>query len=715
MSRKRDTATCPVGHGSAVVNDPVAAILAENERRKAEINAKFNPITGENSVGERVPVTIGDMPEHLRKQWLPVPMLENPFVKKLIKAGSIAKFIEQEFQDVEDLREDDLQEQVARQFIKVRSRYDFPFWAATFDYIKPKGGGKEILFRISRPQRKLLAALEKMRLEGAPIRIVLLKARQWGGSTLIQIYMAWLQLVHEVGLNSLVVAHVRDTAITIKGMFERLIRRYPVWMLHDINQQYDDNETKLEGVGGSTNIKRIPQRDCMIKVGSAERPDSARGDDYNLVHCSEVGVWKSTENKTPEEIVQSAISGVSDNPLTMIVYESTAKGSGNFFHKEWLDAKEGNSDFTAVFVPWHEIPWDSRKLKDPAAFAHLLYMNRNRDDADNARREPGSYLWKLWNMGATLEGINWYVHERKKHTKHATMASEAPSDDIEAFTFAGRKVFDDEDVERMRPSCKPPKLIGEIYGKWDSGAGCLEDIRIRKEENGRLKIWQDVEKDTPEERISNRYLVVVDVCKGMSAKADLAVIAVFDRLYMIDGEPPTIVAQWRGHIEMDRLAWKAAQIAEYYNHAFLVIESNTLETNNTRGEAEYILTLIREAYDNLYARKSDNTSNDVREKAPVKYGFHTNVLTKRTIITNLQTVVRERLYIERDELCLEEYKVYVETEKGGYEAPSGYHDDILMTRAIGMQVCLFEMDMPQIINISSTRQHSRVVNESSIT
>jgi len=201
----------------------------------------------------------------------------------------------------------------------------------------------------------------------------------------------------------------------------------------------------------------------------------------------------------------------------------------------------------------------------------------------------------------------------------------------------------------------------------------------------------------------------------MSAKADLAVIAVFDRLYMIDGEPPTIVAQWRGHIEMDRLAWKAAQIAEYYNHAFLVIESNTLETNNTRGEAEYILTLIREVYDNLYARKSDNTSNDVREKAPVKYGYHTNVLTKRTIITNLQTVVRERLYIERDELCLEEYKVYVETEKGGYEAPSGYHDDILMTRAIGMQVCLFEMDMPQIINVSSTRQHTRVVNESSIT
>ena len=715
MTSKKNTGTSTgrVDHAAAPAA-AIHAILEENDRRKAEINAKFNPITGENSVGERVPVTIKDMPKHLCKQWLPVPMLENPFVKKLIKAGSIAKFIEQEFHDVEDLQED-LQEQVARQFIKVRSRYDFPFWAATFAYIKPKGGGREILFRISKPQRKLLAEIEKMRLEGRPIRLVLLKARQWGGSTLIQIYMLWLQLLHDVGLNSLVVAHVRDTAIIIRKMFERVITRYPAWMLHDIGDQFSENEEKLEGVGGSTNIKKIPQRDCMIKVGSAERPESARGDDYNLVHCSEVGIWKATDNKTPEEIVQSAISGVGDNPLTMIVYESTAKGSGNFFHHEWMDAKEGNSDFAAVFVPWLEIPWDSRRLKDPAAFAHWLYENRGKETVDNVRQEPGAYLWKLWNMGATLEGINWYIHKRKEHTKHAGMASEAPSNDTEAFTFAGRKVFDDEDVKRMRSSCKPPKFVGDIYGKWDSGAGCLEDLRIRKEENGRLQVWQDVERDTPEERVNNRYLVVVDVCRGLSEHADLAVIAVFDRIYMIDGEPPTIVAQWRGHIEMDRLAWKATQIAEYYNHAFLVIESNTLETNNTRGQAEYILTLIREVYDNLYARKSDNTSNDVREKAPVKYGFHTNVLTKRQIITNLQTVVRERLYIERDKLCLDEYMVYVETEKGGFEAPSGYHDDILMTRAIGMQVCLFEMDMPQIINISSTRQHSRVVNESSIT
>lgn len=694
MAKKKkveETQSCPVGSGNAAVND----ILQENQRRIDDINTKFNPVTGEGSVGERVLVEISDFP--ITRQWIPKEMMDIPLVGRLVKAGSIERFVENEFQGVDVLQDDDLHEKVIRQFIRLRCRYDFPFWAATLAHIKPKGGGDVILFRISRPQRKLLAALEKMRLANKPIRLVLLKARQWGGSTLIQIYMAWLQLMHKPGLNSLIVAHVKDTAIIIKNMFERLIKLYPTEMLHRLGEAYNENEEKLEGVGGSTNIKRIPQRDCLIKVGSAERPDSARGDDYNLVHCSEVGVWKTTDGKTPEEIVQSACSGVLNRPYTMIVYESTAKGSGNFFHKEWLAAKRGESMFTALFIPWYEIPWDSEDFEDDQdreQFAQWLYDNRMQEASDSDRREPGSYLWKLWNYGATLEGLNWYIIERSKHSSHASMASECPSNDIEAFTFSGRKVFDDEDVEKLRPSCRPPKLIGEIYGRWDSGAGAIENLQFKKEQNGRLWIWQDVEPDDEDEKVLDRYLVVVDVCKGMTAKADYSVIAVFDRIWMMDGEPPSVVAQWYGHIEMDRLAWKAAQIAEYYNHALLVIESNTLETNNTRSEAEYILNLVRDVYDNLYARKQ--SQDDVKEKVPAKLGFHTNVLTKGEIITNLKAVVREQLYVERDERCLTEYMVYIQNEKGVYEAPSGYHDDILMTRAIGMKICFFEMDRPRI-------------------
>ncbi|MCH5234909.1 MAG: hypothetical protein J1E16_06415 [Muribaculaceae bacterium] len=64
-----------------------------------------------------------------------------------------------------------------------RCQNDFEYWAARCCYIKNKSGGPDVLFRLNLPQRKLVAALEKMRQANLPIRLILLKARQWGGST----------------------------------------------------------------------------------------------------------------------------------------------------------------------------------------------------------------------------------------------------------------------------------------------------------------------------------------------------------------------------------------------------------------------------------------------------------------------------------------------------------------------------------------------------
>lgn len=688
----------------------VEAIVTENAQRNAAIRAKFNPITGEGSIGERKKIEISDFP--IPVQYIPKRMMSVPLVKQIVAAGSIEAFFE-ELTDGEQEYTDEEKQKIIEQFVRIRCRFDFAFWAALYVFIKQKGGGDDIHFRLNRPQRKLIERFEAMRLKGKPIRLILLKARQWGGSTATQIYMAWLQLIHKVGLNSLIVGHVKDASNEVKDMFDRMIKEYPISMLYKLGESYNENEPKLVGVGNSGNIHRIPQRNCKIKIGTAEKPDSARGGDYNLVHCTEVGLWKKTDGKTPEQIVRSACSGILLKPYTMIVYESTANGTGNFFHKEYLAAKLRRSQFEAMFVAWYEIEQYALPItKDSvpggcpigmspvAAFALWLYNNRNNEAAASDREQPGTYLWGLWKQGATLEAINWYIQERSKYTSHADMASEYPSNDIEAFTFSGRRVFANEDVEQFRAACRPPKYIGEIYGRADEGEEALEGLRFRKEQNGRLFMWQDVEKEE-DEAVLDRYLVIVDVCKGLSEKADFADILVIDRLYMIDGEPPSVVAEWHGHIDMDKLAWKAAQIAAYYNNALLVIESNTLETNNTKGEAEYILTLIHDAYgDQLYARKQ--SAEDIREGVPKKYGYHTNALTKKVVIHNLKAIVREHLYVEREEACLDEYLTYIENDKGGFEAMEGYHDDRLMTRAIGMQICYHEMDLPRIIKIQRT-------------
>ena len=671
----------------------ISKILQENERRRAIVFAPFNPITGEGSIGQRVAFTVSDYP--IPTQYLPVEMMDEPFVKSLSKAGSVDAFI----RDALMLPvTDEARDKVVEEFIRIRQKHDYPFWAAMFAYIKRKGGGTDVLFRLNRPQRKLIKRLEKMRKAGKPIRLILLKARQWGGSTAIQIYMAWLQLVHEVGLNSLIIAHQGTGSDEIKDMFDRMIKSYPVEMLHELGDAYAPNEPKMVGVGKSGNIFRVPQRNCKIKIGTAERPNSCRGGDYNLVHLSEVALWKETDGKKPEDIVRSACSGILLRPYTMIVYESTPNGVGNFFHKEYLAAKKGLSQFEAMFVAWFEIEQYELPFENEAEkyeFAKKLFANRRNEEIKSDREEPGTYLWRLWEKGATLEAIHWYVSERSKYTNHGDMASEYPSDDIEAFTYSGRKVFSSEDVEQFRPACRAPRWIGEIYGSADEGEKAIEGLRFKKEADGRLFMWHDVERSDIEE-VTDRYLVIVDVCKGHTKNADFADILVIDRLFMMDGEPPVVAAEWHGHIDMDKLAWKSAQVAAYYDNALLVIESNTLETNNTKGEAEYILTLIHDVYGKqLYARKQ--SAEDIKQKIPKKYGYHTNTLTKKVVIYNLKVVIRERLYIEREEACLDEYLTYVETENNVFEAMEGYHDDRLMTRAIGMQVCYHEMELPRIV------------------
>lgn len=675
------------------VDKRIEAIIQENERRRSEVFAPFNPITGEGSIGQRVSFTIPDYP--ISTQYLPIEMMDEPFVRSLQKAGSVESVI----RDVLQLPvTEESCEKVVEEFIRIRKKYDYPFWAAMFAYIKRKGGGSDVLFRLNKPQRKLILRLEKMRKAGKPIRLILLKARQWGGSTAIQIYMSWLQLVHEVGLNSLIIAHQGTGSDEIKDMFDRMIKLYPVEMLHELGEAYSLNEPKIVGVGKSGNIFRVPQRNCKIKIGTAERPNSCRGGDYNLVHLSEVALWKETDGKKPEDIVRSACSGILLKALTMIVYESTPNGVGNFFHKEYLAAKNGLSQFEAMFVAWFEIEQYELPFADDSEkydFAAKLLANRHNEEVSTEREEAGTYLWRLWEMGATLEAIHWYISERTKFKNHGEMASEYPSDDIEAFTFSGRKVFSSEDVELFRAACRTPRWRGEIYGSADEGEKAIEGLRFKKSNDGQLFIWHDVERND-EEEVLDRYLVVVDVCKGHTKNADFADILVIDRLFMMDGEPPVVSAEWHGHIDMDKLAWKATQIAAYYNNALLVIESNTLETNNTKGEAEYILTLIHDVYGKqLYARKQ--SAEDIRQGLPKKFGFHTNSLTKKVVIYNLKVVIRERLYIEREEACLDEYLTYIEKENNSFEAMEGYHDDRLMTRAIGMQICYHEMELPRIV------------------
>lgn len=670
----------------------VEAIIQEDDRRLAAIAETFNPVSGEGSIGERVKVTIKDMPA-MPDMWLPAEMMDNELVKRLVAARTIKNYIRLNRWEYTEENID----YVIEAFIRVRIRFDFPFWAALYAVVQDKVTARLVRFILNRPQLRLVSLFEDMRKAGLPIRVIVLKARQWGGSTLTQIYMAWIQLVLAVGRNSAIVAHVKKASYGVRGMLKRLIEHYPVSLVHDIGEPYKTNEPIVTGTP-SPNVIGIKSRECEIEVGSAENPDSERSANIYLAHLTEVAFWKSTENKSPEDIVRSVCSGVLLQPLTLIVYESTANGTGNFFQMEYDAAKRHQSNFRALFVAWWQIEIYSKPFKDEgerADFAVWLYKNRNNANVADHRHEPGKYLWRLFNMGATLEAIHWYIEKRSEYHSHAGIAAEYPSDDIEAFVNSGKRIFDIYLVEKFKADCRPPLAVGDIVGRERTGKECLLGLKFVEDNQGLLWVWERPE-TFPGEKVMYRYLVTVDI-GGRSDDSDWSVISVIDRYDMMDGGLPSIVAQWYGHIDHDLLAWKAAQIAAYYDNALLVIESNTLETKDKNryvngDRSSFILNELKEAYDNLYARKSTDVDS-VREGAEVKYGFHTNIKTKGDIISLLIEIIREHLYIERDERCLDEYLTYEEHD-GSFDAIEGKHDDLLMTRAIGLWVCYKEMPRP---------------------
>ena len=237
-----------------------------------------------------------------------------------------------------------------------------------------------------------------------------------------------------------------------------------------------------------------------------------------------------------------------------------------------------------------------------------------------------------------------------------------------------------------------------MYADADEGKNALKNLRFVEDRQGVLWIWEKPEIDE-DEKVTNRYLTVVDV-GGRSSKADWSVIVVFDRLFMAEGGRPAVVAQWYGHCDIDLLAWKAAQIAAFYDNSLLVIESNTLETHDKErdvdgDQSQFILNQIKGVYPNLYARKQ--SEEDILQGLPTKYGFHTNVATKPMVISTMVKVIRENLYVERDARCLDEYLTYEKKPNGAYGAIIGKHDDLLMTRAIGLHICFYEMELPKFV------------------
>ncbi|MCH5328693.1 MAG: hypothetical protein J1E02_06705 [Coprobacter sp.] len=633
--------------------DNIPDIIAENRRRLDTFSRPYDQVTGQGSTAlPRSEVHIDELGGPL---WLPDDMLrQHHWVDRLCRCRSLHTFLRDELGLAPG---PDTLEQLTRQLFALRIRYDFEFWAATCVTIKDKLSGSDIPLFLNYPQRRLLALLEHDRRQRKPIRIILLKARQWGGSTLTQTYMAWMQLVHRTGWNSVICAHLKDAAANIKGMYAKLLENYPDFLS-------DGNPVRFEPFQQMHNTSILRATRCKVTIGSAETPNSIRGTDIAMAHLSEVAFWPNTKEKRSTDLIRSVAATIPLVPDTIVVLESTANGTGDYFHTEYTLARKGQSDKTPLFIPWYEI--EMYRLPVP--------------DSEALIRQFTPYDRYLWEAGATLEAIAWYRQKRKEYQQPADMMAEYPSNETEAFAHSGERVFDPERIQALRNGCTPPLATGELQPDppCTTGPDALRNLTFLPDTTGHLFLWAY----PGENRTRRRYIVSVDI-GGRSRSADYSVITVIDRQPLLTGGVPEIAATWRGHTDHDLLVWKAAQIATWYHRALLVFESNTLEAENSDGlHDQFILETLAGIYPNLYAR----TPADPNSTGTVRYGFHTNRSTKTLLIDYLVMLLREGGYIERDTRVCDEYDTYEKKANGSFGAIDGRHDDLLMSRAIGLYV-----------------------------
>ena len=159
----------------------ISEILNENNRRKSLLEGSFDPLTGAGAPGSRKEVTIAGIDPP--RMFLPADMLSDPLVSELVEAGSVAVWIRHHPSET-GVSPEQYSQHITDRFERIRCSHDFTYWAARYAFIKKKGGGDDVLFRLNPPQRRLVGLFEEDRQAGMPIRIIMLKARQWGGSAL---------------------------------------------------------------------------------------------------------------------------------------------------------------------------------------------------------------------------------------------------------------------------------------------------------------------------------------------------------------------------------------------------------------------------------------------------------------------------------------------------------------------------------------------------
>lgn len=261
--------------------------------------------------------------------------------------------------------------------------------------------GKLVPLRFNPPQKKLYEAVAEQARAGRPIRLIILKARQMGFSTMTGGLIFHRTATREL-VESLVVAHQEDATANLFSMYRLFYEELPV-EIQPLKKASNAQEILFENPTKNPEEKRRePGLRSRIRCATAGGRGVGRSFTVKNVHLSEFAFWPGRKLVTYAGIMQS----IPDQADTMVVIESTANGYDEF-KDLWDDSVEawqrGEHDgFMPVFFAWWEMPEYRRPV--PADF-HLTPEEAELKETYGLDDEQIS--WRRWcirnNCGGDLD------------------------------------------------------------------------------------------------------------------------------------------------------------------------------------------------------------------------------------------------------------------------------------------------------------------------
>lgn len=218
----------------------------------------------------------------------------------------------------------------------IRAVHDMPFpaYAARFLKIRTKTRGIQP-FVLNRGQLYVHDIAERQLSTRGFVRIALLKARQWGGSTVVQARYYRQVTQGPRGQRAFILTQDLKATRNIFNMTKRF---------HD---NMDPRFRPYAPKPASTHLL-FPKRDSSYGVSTAGSKATGRSDTIQFFHGSEVAFWPNAEDHLAGVMQAIPASGVG----TESILESTAKGMGNVWHTTCINARKRLGEYEFVFVPW---------------------------------------------------------------------------------------------------------------------------------------------------------------------------------------------------------------------------------------------------------------------------------------------------------------------------------------------------------------------------